>query len=776
MRELSPAVQLAAAKATFERTKSLVGALSQMASDVVLGAAEHAQGFGIITARYRITDKGLASEVTIRNPDGLAATRTFYLRELLNPPPERIALNPKYRPVSQKQVAEQLATETDFQSDRTVHTAVLMSLGHEEGSDRNWMYLFLRDKEDSDLVRLVAIRLPDDKAEALAFRDRMLEVAGLKGAISPEDPFGRIILRGDSPSIIPEAVAAAARNGLFGVGAGELASLGSDGFEVIQQRQATEIEALTREMLEQLDAAELDTIDEKLELAMQLAGRYLLGALGPDKGSRSDEGPDGSDAGGASDAQAGGLLERASAADQEAVNLAAMTASEMDAVFIDSASIDFASIDAASEFVAQEDLATEWIRQSEAESGSDSELELKKDQEELDPHLSAEVDGGVEGYEPVQAEQLELELAELTASRQAQAEEDDDSQLHLILDLSPENESDSKEKEAEGGDSDAALLEGQELSEEERLLQLIQELGGDVSLLSSEPGEVSPLGLLIADGELPVFSELGELSELMLAAEITDAVSADCDEDRDEGQDLDQVDGAELDKEGGAALESNDPSGAVESGAEASDAADDRELEAAQTGAGVGADGESGELSNEEVIGDLLELQASAEGFPGALSDPDELDAASEEEETELDEEAQAEADAEVNGAESSELDAAISRGLGINRSARRRAALRVLNRLRYQAERLGVDAFELMKLRQRRGLKRLWFEQLIFALAREMKFTFEQRQALARELELSSSDFDDIRQAELSVRRELHVLKLKTKPSQRLVDPLVNA
>ncbi len=823
MRELSPAVQLAAAKATFERTKSLVGALSQMASDVVLGAAEHAQGFGIITARYRITEKGLASEVTIRNPDGFAATRTFYLRELLNPPPERIALNPKYRPVSQKQVAEQLATETDFQSDRTVHTAVLMSLGHEEGSDRNWMYLFLRDKEDPDLVRLVAIRLPDDKAEALAFRDRMLEAAGLKGAISPEDPFGRIILRGDSASITPEAVAAAARNGLFGVGAGELASLGSDGFEVIQQRQAAEIEALTREMLEQLDAAELDTIGEKLELAMQLAGRYLLGALGPDKGSRSDDGPDGSDAGGASDAQADGLLERASAADQEAVNLAAMTASEMDA----------ATIDSASEFVAQEDLETEWIRESEAESGadselelnndqeeldpyltaeveggdegyepvqaeqleleatgltadgtreseaesgSDSELELKKDQEELDPYLSAEVESGDDGYEPVQSDQLELELAELTESRQAQAEEDDDSQLNLILDLSPDNESDSKEKEAEGGDGEEALLEGQELSEEERLLQLIEELGGDVSLLSSEPGEVSPLGLLIADGELPAFSELGELSELMLAAEITDAVSADYDEDRDEGQDLDQVDGAELEKEDGAALESEDPSGAVESGAEASDAADDREPEAAQTGAGVGADGESEELSNEEVIGDLLELQASAEGFPGALSDPDELDAASEDEETELDEEAQAEADAEANGAESSELDAVISRGLGSNRSARRRAALRVLNRLRYQAERLGVDVFELMKLRQRRGLKRLWFEQLIFALAREMKFTFEQRQALARELELSSSDFDDIRQAELSVRRELHVRKLKTKPSQRLVDPLVSA
>lgn len=782
MRELSPAVQLAAAKATFERTQSLVGALSQMASDVVLGAAEHAQGFGVITARYRITEKGLASEVTIRNPDGFAATRTFYLRELLNPPPERIALNPKYRPVSQKQVAEQLATETDFQRDRTAHTAVLMSLGHEEGSDRNWMYLFLRDKDDPDLVRLVAIRVPDDKSEALAFRDRMLEAAGLKGAISPEDPFGRIVLRGDSPSITPEAVAAAAQNGLFGVGAGELASLGSDGFEVIQQRQAAEIEALTREMLEQLDAAELDTIDEKLELAMQLAGRYLLGALGPDKGSRSDDGPDGSDAGGASAAQADGLLERASAADQEAINLAAMTASDLDAA---SEFVAQEEEDRISAGLAQEDLATEWVRETEAESGSDSELELKSEQEELDPYITAEVESGDKGYEPVQTEQLELDIAELTAATEDEAEKEEDSQLSLVLDLSSENESDTKEKDEESGDGEQVeLIEAQELSEDERLLQLIEELGGDTSLLSSEPGEVSPLGVLIADGELPAFSELGEFSELMLAAEITDAVSADYNDE----EDLDDGNAVEIDadKLAEAGLGDNEATDFVNRDAdgEVSDEVIGGEPEgdpASSTEARTNED--AAELSNEELIGDLLELQASSEGLSGPLSESDDGEHANrdgvggtEDEVDENEELREEQPEAEEDGETApSELDAALARGLGSNRSARRRAALRVLNRLRYQAERLGVDVFELMKLRQRRALKRLWFEQLIFALAREMKFTFEQRQSLARELELSSSDFDDIRQAELSVRRELHVRKLKTKPSQRLVDPMVS-
>ncbi len=733
-----------------------------MASDIVLGAAEHAQGFGVITAKYRITPKGLASEVTIRNPDGFSATRSFYLRELLNPPPERIALNPNFRPVSAWQIEQQLKTESDFMNDPTVHTAAIVSLGHHEDSDRNWMYVFQRDAADKDVVRLVAIRLPDDRAEALAFRDRVLIAAGLASAIPTGSSMDRIVLRGDMPTITPQSVAAASPIGLFGIGQDELSSLGSDGFEVIQQRQAAEIEALTRHMLDQLDAADLDTVDEQLELAMQMAGRFLVSAaaavraVGSADYGRPD--PDGRGAdGGRGDAAGLEILD----SDADFMGVAESEIELGIADLNDSSLTETESISVSDGILVAE--------------GEESALAITAEStEEQNYYLSAEVEDGDEGYQPVI---IEFEDLSTEADTEEEKEGDQEEATLSLLETS-EGEATQEGEESEDGDvttadSVAELLLEEQTEEDERLKELIEELGGDTSLFSAEPGEISPLGLLIADGELPAFSELGEFNELLLAAEITDAVSSDYDDDCEEDS------GAE---QSGASDEGVNDSGSNDSGSSEIGTSEGASSDEAAAADEVSGD-EAGETSvslaagiDEEV--DVDELATGGDSSMGDASEDDTLDlqSGSESVDGELSERESdfwPAIDGELFAAEElieeSKENGVV--GLRAKHANRRRAAIRALNRMRHEAERLGIQILELIKLRQRRGLKRLWFEQLVFALAREMKFTFEQRQELARELELSSADFDDIRQAELAVRREVHARKLRTK----LIEPLQN-
>lgn len=752
-RELNPAVQLAAAKATFARTGSLVGALSQMASDIVLGAAEHAQGFGIITAKYRITPKGLASEVTVKTADGYANTRTFYFKDLIDPPLERLALTTNYREVSKSQKSQQLDTHDDFMNDPSVHTVVLMSMGHQEGSDRNWMYIFQRDPKDPEIVRLIAVRLPDDPDEALALRNRVLIDAGLESAIPTDSPMDRIVLRGDSPTVTPRSLAAASPSGLFGITQDELKEAD---FGDIHDRQAAEIEALTHHMLAQLDAADLGSIDEQLEFAMQIAGRYLLSAAAAVRAVGDASGRDTPSAGAAAGGDATGLENSGASGEQ----LGAYGLVDEDAREVATLSIADAELSSLSDGISVADA-----------DGETSTLDIvTNENEEPDYYLNSEVEGGDDEYEPVQIGAEEAELEGFSLKREATEEEEDsekDSKLNLELALT-EAELAEEGKLTEEGEAERAILETLAL-EEERLRELIEELGGDASLFSTEPGEVSPLGLLIADGELTALSEIGEFNELLLAAEITDAVSSDYEEDTNDGDDAGDSGTDEASGSDGSALDAHaggsDAEGANLGGADVNGAKADNESFLVADAA-LNNFGSTLELADGDAHREVTEERESNSTGEELAADHTEAKA-----ERESDFWPTEDGELFAAGEQVEEAIAAGATSMRANRANRRRAAIRALNRMRHHAERLGINIIELIKLRQRRGLKRLWFEQLVFALAREMKFNFEQRQELARELELSSADFDDIRQAELAVRRELHARKMRT----RLTDPLQN-
>jgi|GEM_PF-6891549 len=751
VRELNPAVQLAAARATWERTGDLRAAFSQMAADIVLGAAEHVQGFGIVTCNYRITAKGLASEVTIRNVDGYATTLTFLLRDLLFPSKERQANNPNYRPVGGEQASHQLQAEKLLSTDPSVNSAIIMSLGHQEGSDRNWMYLFMRDAKDPTLVRLIAIRLPDDRSEALDFRDRMLAAAGLHEKIPLGDRMGMVVLRAGEGGITPKSVAAAAQStALFGFDAKELAELSADGFEVIQQRQADEIEALARNMLREVYEAECETIDDELNLGMRVAGRYLFNmaqqARQEEEMSESVSKP----------AAGGGAGDINTALENAGLELTSQVASDSDGIELaEGAELGKSDLTSSDVNLAADDL-----------TDSTAELESLKLDSSADQIEKVETESGDESLEPITSS---YDISNnLDVKEDAQEEEAgsiaEAAQLELVLEDSIENAAEKAEREEAA--QDAAFELAEKLDDQARIRELIEELGGDISILSNEPADVSALGVLLSDGEIPALTELGDLQEVLLAAEVTDGIYTDDDlEFGDNGDDV-SASGFAADKSAVESGNSNDAEGSQdEILGEALGLSfaliKESETEAAANGidTDVVNDVSKNSLSVDGLLGQEVLAADTAEGAD-VTRDTDSLNLLGREN---LDQEND---DIEEAAPSASALSLAKR-----SRANRRRSAMRALNRLRFQAESVGVDVFELMKIRQRRGLKRLWFEQLVFALARELNFNFEQRQMLARELELSSADFDDIRQAELAVRRELHARKIRA----RLLDVVQN-